>query len=137
VVETRAMRTVFDEDAVTKEYMCLHGIDNVRGGSYTKLHLDDTEKELLGREIAGATDRCFTCGGTNHFTTHCSKVKKAPSLKCSRCLRTSHTASECFAQLDKYGRRLQNTDTCFRCGRSGHWVSNCYARSDVYGNRLY
>lgn len=26
---------------------------------------------------------------------------------------------------------------CFRCGRNGHYASNCYASSNISGNRLY
>jgi type VI protein secretion system component Hcp len=40
----------FDEDNYTKQYMVLHGIDKVRGGSYANV--------TLTREILGADDKC-------------------------------------------------------------------------------
>jgi len=72
----------FDEDKYTKEYMAKYGIDNVRGGSYTKINLDDEQKELLQREIDGANDVCYNCGKKNHFIKDCSINKKyLPTFK--------------------------------------------------------
>lgn len=65
----------FDEDKYTKEYMMKYGIDNVRGGSYVTVKLDAQQIVLLRREIWGAQDLCFVCGG-DHFVRNCA-VKKA------------------------------------------------------------
>jgi predicted GIY-YIG superfamily endonuclease len=61
----------FDEDKFTKEYMAVHGIDNVRGGSYVTLDLTDEQKKFLKREIWGAQDRCARCGDASHFIRSC------------------------------------------------------------------
>ena len=58
---------IFDEDKYTKMYMSKYGIDNVRGGSYSQVILDEAAKKLLQAEIWGAQDRCFKCGG-DHFS---------------------------------------------------------------------
>ena len=63
----------FDEDKFTKEYMAIHGIDNVRGGSYVTLELSAEQKKFLKREIWGAQDRCARCGDDAHFIGQCSK----------------------------------------------------------------
>lgn len=60
----------YDEDKWTKKYMQQYGIDNVRGGSYTTQILDIYTIKFIEREIRGATDRCFTCGGA-HFVDQC------------------------------------------------------------------
>jgi predicted GIY-YIG superfamily endonuclease len=33
-------------------------------------------------------------------------------------------------------KKEENTDKCFRCGRKGHFKSECYAQTDVNGNKL-
>ena len=56
----------YDEDRYTKEYMGIYGINNVRGGSYVTKELDENQVALLQKEIWGAQNLCFKCGG-NHF----------------------------------------------------------------------
>jgi hypothetical protein len=51
--------------------MAVHGIDNVRGGSYVTLDLTDEQKKFLKREIWGAQDRCARCGDASHFIRSC------------------------------------------------------------------
>jgi hypothetical protein len=63
----------FDEDKFTKEYMAIHGINNVRGGSYVTLELSADQQKFLKREIWGAQDRCARCGDETHFISQCSK----------------------------------------------------------------
>jgi len=65
--------SAFDEDKITKEQMAKHGIENVRGGTYSSVHLTSAQKEGLEQEIAGAEDRCFTCRGSGHFANDCTK----------------------------------------------------------------
>lgn len=60
----------YDEDRYTKEYMGIYGIDNVRGGSYVTKELDKNQIALLQKEIWGAQNLCFKCGG-NHFVKDC------------------------------------------------------------------
>ena len=66
--------SAFDEDRYVKEYMSIHGVDNVRGGSYTTVDLSDEQKAFLTREIWGAQDLCARCGEAGHFIRHCSKA---------------------------------------------------------------
>ena len=82
--------SAFDEDKYTKEYMAKYGMDKVRGGTYVLPTLQKSQKDLIQKEIWGAQDRCFTCGG-NHFVYKCNN--KPPQdedeevrKKCMRCL---------------------------------------------------
>jgi predicted GIY-YIG superfamily endonuclease len=61
----------FDEDKILKEQMSKHGIDNVRGGTYSSVKLSDNQKESLEKEIRGAQDCCLNCGDKNHFARDC------------------------------------------------------------------
>jgi hypothetical protein len=62
----------FDEDKYTKMYMAKYGMDKVRGGAYVLPELTPDVKALLQRELWGAQDKCFVCGG-NHFVYKCNK----------------------------------------------------------------
>lgn len=66
IVETREQKTIFDEDNVTKEYMMLHGVDNVRGGTYCQITLPDYQLRALEQEFRHATNRCLICGASDH-----------------------------------------------------------------------
>lgn len=63
--------SVFDEDKYTKELMGRYGINNVRGGAYCKVNIDQYTRQFLIRELRGASDCCFKCGGNDHFIKDC------------------------------------------------------------------
>lgn len=62
----------FYEDMIVKTMMQAHGIENVRGGSYSQVWLPKDQYTQLRREINGATDKCFHCGG-DHFVKDCDR----------------------------------------------------------------
>ena len=70
----------YDEDKYVKKYMDKYGIDNVRGGTYSRLELTVEEKQLIQKELWGANDLCFLCGG-DHFIKDClnNKQEEKPS----------------------------------------------------------
>lgn len=70
----------FDEDKFVKEYMALHGIDNVRGGAYSRPTLSPEEVRFLQREIWAAHDKCIGCGASTHFIRHCDTSSKRCAL---------------------------------------------------------
>ena len=61
----------FDEDKYTKEYMSNYGINNVRGGTYTQIKLDNNTIKLLEKEMRGSNNLCFKCGSKSHFANNC------------------------------------------------------------------
>ena len=95
----------FEEDKLTKEYMNVHGIDNVRGGSYSSINLTDPQVVSIRREIWGANGLCLRCGRKSHFIT------------------------DCYAKTDIYGNDLdsfiKNRIICFNCGEEGHYAYSC------------
>jgi len=66
----------YDEDKYTKMYMDNHGIDNVRGGSYSTVRLDKTTVDNLKRMSNGTNDKCFECGKKGHFSKYCPNRKR-------------------------------------------------------------
>ena len=154
----------FDEDKKTKQYMDKYGIDNVRGGSYCKIQLEQASVASIKREMNGSNDKCNKCGKLGHFMRDC-KYKK--SKKCTRCNREGHTASKCYAttyiesdeeeeiwvcdncdrEFDtkkgaEYHQRFycrkkkKKSSKCKRCGRNSHYTSNCYAETHTKGYYL-
>jgi hypothetical protein len=70
----------YDEDKYVKKYMDKYGIDNVRGGTYCRLELTSNEKEVIQKELCGANDLCFLCGG-DHFVKDCPNNKQLEELE--------------------------------------------------------
>jgi len=64
----------FQEDLITKKYMDKFGIENVRGGSYCKINLDDYQLKALKLELKTANNLCFKCGTYGHFVSECKKL---------------------------------------------------------------
>lgn len=148
----------FDEDKYTKEYMSIHGIENVRGGSYTSETLTADQIRSCQTEIWAAHDLCFRCGG-NHFIKDCPQpaneisascsyfqqvvnffsnaFKKEPkTVTCSRCGRNNHLVGNCYASRDIEGHYITSRQKCDRCGRTNHLIKNCYAKTDIRGEYI-
>ena len=103
VVDIRPGSDPLDEDKYTKLYMSRYGVENVRGGAYVRMKLEDVSQRHIEQEIRGASDVCFRCGSKDHFITRC------PS-KCTRCGRKSHTVEKCYAKTHLDGTTLGKED---------------------------
>jgi len=61
----------YDEDKHTIKTMSKYGIDNVRGGSFTRITLSNEEIKIITKMINNASDKCFNCHMSGHFTNKC------------------------------------------------------------------
>ena len=76
-----------DEDKYTLQYMIKYGIDNVRGGRYSKLKLETAEIDYITKTIISATDKCYKCGNSGHFAKDCNIILDTSSaiFNCKYC----------------------------------------------------
>jgi predicted GIY-YIG superfamily endonuclease len=152
LLETRSLKNQHDETNLTKDLMKKYGVDNVRGGAYTTVSLDNATKSVLERELRSSTDACFKCGEKGHFASKCpdkaelevvwkreekdeSEVEYETDIwECSHCPKqfTSYKAAE----RHENACGGQSYSACYRCGRTSHYANNCYAKSHVDGYEL-
>lgn len=59
------------EDFMVKKYMLKHGVDNVRGGSYSSIVLPEWRLKSLYTELFHAKNRCMKCGDEGHWSSKC------------------------------------------------------------------
>jgi len=137
------METIEDkeEDMVTIDTMYTYGIENVRGGSYSRIHLSNEDIRSIQKLICTKYDLCYNCGEKGCFILQCknrnrshSKFKFPPQL-CTRCGRSNHTRKNCYAKKHVNGNTL-NDASCTRCGRSNHIIKDCYAKKDISGKPI-
>ena len=82
---TRKNKPNSDEDKLTLKLMEKHGIRNVRGGSWCMVKM----RKKTFREIEGL-------------------IEKSKDNSCSRCGRSSHSTSKCFAGTHANGNKIGN-----------------------------
>lgn len=73
IIESYEHHSTFEEDVLTKKYMMKYGIENVRGGSYTTIDLEEWQVKSLEHEFKSISDKCFKCGKNGHFAKDCGK----------------------------------------------------------------
>ena len=104
----------YDEDKYVKKYMDKYGIDNVRGGTYCRLELTNNEKEVIQKELWGANDLCFLCGG-DHFVKDCPNNKQVEELD-------EEQSEERLKWIEYYEDTLSNID---ENSRNSHIIKDC------------
>jgi GIY-YIG catalytic domain len=84
VLVQRPLSNQHEENNVTLDYMDRYGMDNVRGGSWCRMKLTDTDRTYIRQMIDSIYDRCYICHQSGHSASSCplrlTEMTTPPSL---------------------------------------------------------
>lgn len=134
--------------------MSKYGIDNVRGGSYVQITLDDQSVKHLQKEFQSANNLCFNCNESGHFVKDCkinpilsihqnNVIENTLQLN-SKSIQNSTESLQNTTNITQMNsnenatniRQINSNENCKRCGRKGHQISKCYAKTNINGFKL-
>ena len=101
-----------DETNTTLAMMMTYGIENVRGGPWTRMSItpaDIEDQSLIMRHVRNA---CMRCGATSHYVNTCFAKRSWDEFD--------------IKDQSLIMRRVRNA--CMRCGATSHHVNTCFAK---------
>jgi GIY-YIG catalytic domain len=125
-----------EEDMMTIQLMDEYGIENVRGGPYSKVDLTTNEVHAIEQRLRHLNNTCLVCGSSQHYAEECpNQPKKSSACSAPKSRFNYGTRDRQVRQASSHTRK--KTGSCFRCGRMGHFLPQCYATTHADGHALY
>jgi hypothetical protein len=125
----------FDEDKYTLQYMEKYGIENVRGGSYTKVTLNTYDLNHINKILNSNNDKCIICGEFGHFANECKKKtntsimnmnKPKPDIKITYAKTNKSKCCICSNNIDKDDLKIGEMYMYFNEERFKWYHINCF-----------
>ena len=99
LIKTIKSTSYFDEDKYVKEYMAKYGIENVRGGAYSNIVLDENSIAVLEKEIRHSKNVCMRCGRDTHFINDCYAKIDSDGVNIKKVVKDNSTKSSSLPYL--------------------------------------
>ena len=151
----------FDEDKYVLKYMDKYGIDNVRGGSYSQMVLNEELKNCIQRHMVTANNLCYICGKDNHLIRECDLNPKNPKFlnkqkketiwddenqedtkykneNLNKNLTKTENNNNNINEIEPNAKKriLNENIICCRCGRTSHYTEQCFSKRHINGKKI-
>lgn len=81
IILKKKKESLFEEDNLVLQYIISYGIENVRGGTFSNLELNNEQIKTIKNLISTALNTCFICNMAGHFAKKCP-YKYEQSIDC-------------------------------------------------------
>ncbi len=138
VVEVLKNADKFDEDKYVLKYMDKYGVENVRGGSYSQMVLNNDLQKCIQRHFITANNLCYICGGKGHLIRECPDNPKNARLlnNLEERRKFSEEPPRKKIKVEDISFSFDSEALCNRCGRTGHYAEQCFSKKHFNGEKL-
>jgi hypothetical protein len=118
----------FDEDKYTLIYMKNKGIENVRGGSFSQVNLDEDIIKTITKMLKNEDNLCFNCNDKGHFINECpKKMLNNDKELCYNCKEPGHFSKNC-KKINNFNFKCEFCEGKFETKNGATYHANHYCK---------